>query len=94
MISREDAESNARLVSALFESTGDVQAALNELADTEIPSHMKLEYDEDGAPKLLRFVYVDEVECIGCTYCAQVARNTVSTEESSAIDQAPTSPSF
>ena len=29
----------------------------------------------------VRFVYVDEVECIGCTYCAQIARNTFFMED-------------
>ena len=37
---------------------------------------MQLDLDDDGNPTQLRFAYVDEAECIGCTYCADVARNT------------------
>ena len=73
-LSREDAESNERLVDALF---GGVEEASKELVkDPNIASHLQLDLDENGQPKQLRFVYVDEAECIGCTYCADVARNT------------------
>ena len=48
----------------------------SELARPLAPSHMQLDYGEDGQPLQLRFVYVDEVSCIGCTYCAEVARDT------------------
>ena len=58
MISREDAESNARLVQALFENPLDEI----DMDDKEIASHLKLERDEDGQPLQLRFVYVDEVD--------------------------------
>ena len=45
-------------------------------ADVDIPSHQQLDFNDDGEPKLLRFVYVDEPSCIGCTFCADVARST------------------
>lgn len=44
--------------------------------DPDVASHMKLRVDDEGKPILLRFVYVDELTCIGCTYCAEVARST------------------
>jgi ferredoxin len=43
---------------------------------TEIASHMQLDLDEDGQPSGLRFVYVDERKCIGCTFCASEAQKT------------------
>ena len=76
--SKEDAESNARLVNALFE---DAEVPSGLIKDHNIPSHMQLDLDEEGNPKLMRFAYVDEQECIGCTYCSQVARNTFFMEE-------------
>ena len=39
-------------------------------------SHLHLELLEDGEPEQARFTYVDEHTCIGCTYCASIARNT------------------
>jgi ferredoxin len=39
-------------------------------------SHEVVEKDEYGQPMLDRFVYVDEITCIGCTNCATVARST------------------
>jgi len=92
-VSKEDAESNARLLKALFtEGASDTDqvdlmpAIFNAVEesiekDKETPSHMQLDYDEDGTPQQLRFVYVDEVECIGCMYCAQIARNTFFIED-------------
>ena len=74
MISQEDAESNARLMAALFGGVDDAAEAIEK--STDVPSHMQLDYGEDGQPLQLRFVYVDEVSCIGCTFCADVARNT------------------
>merc|ERR1719191_1023826 len=74
MISKEDAESNARLVEALFGSVEEARKAL--VADVNKPSHMQLDLDDDGEPTQLRFAYVEEVDCIGCTFCATVARNT------------------
>merc|ERR1719162_1034946 len=47
------------------------------MRDTEVSSHLKLEEDTP----LLRFVHVDEQDCIGCTYCAGVARNTFFIED-------------
>ena len=44
--------------------------------DPTVTSHLQLDYDEDGQPTQLRFAYVDEAECIGCTYCASIARNS------------------
>ena len=71
---QQDAESNARLIEALF---GGVEEAVEALqADQDTPSHLQLDYDDDGDPIHLRFVYVDEPSCIGCTYCADVARST------------------
>ena len=67
-----DAESNQRLVDALFgQSDGPVVEK-----DKDTPSHMQLDLNEDGEPLQMRFVYVDETSCIGCTYCADVARST------------------
>jgi len=99
-ISKEDAESNARLVEALFsdpaaalkmskaekaekvERIFEAAAEVEKIAkDTGTPSHMQLDYDDDGNPQQLRFVYVDELECIGCTYCAQIARSTFFMED-------------
>ena len=78
-VSQEDAESNARLVDALFGSAEEAQRAL--FRDPSVASHLQLDLDETGKPKLLRFAYVDEQECIGCTYCASVASNTFFMEE-------------
>ena len=44
--------------------------------NTEEASHLHLETDADGEPLLTRFTYVDEHTCIGCSYCASIARNT------------------
>ena len=95
-LSKEDAESNARLVEALFSDTTaapmkksekianifEAAAEVERIAkDTDTPSHMQLDYDDEGNPQQLRFVYVDELECIGCTYCAQIARSTFFMED-------------
>ena len=85
--SREDAESNARLLKALMEDGEDgslvdkVWSSINEeensmVKDPTIASHLQLDLDEDGKPLQLRFLYVDELDCIGCTYCASIARNS------------------
>ena len=79
MVSREDAESNARLMGALFGSAEEAADAAEH--DQSVSSHLKVHSDEDGDLVQLRFVYVDEVDCIGCTYCAGVARNTFFMEE-------------
>ena len=60
----EDAESNGRLLSAMF--GGDAAAAAAIKDDPNMASHLKLDYDDDGEPLLLRFVYVDEQACIVC----------------------------
>jgi len=77
MVSQADYESNQRLVNALFEST---ETALEK--DPSIASHLQLDLDEDGKPTQLRFAYVHEEDCIGCTYCSSVARNTFFMEDS------------
>ena len=46
-----------------------------------IPSHKQLDLNEDGEPLMLRFAYVDEIACIGCTFCADVARSTFYMDE-------------
>lgn len=67
-----DAESNDRLMAALFADEDEV----TDERSKDVPSHQQLDLDDDGDPLLLRFVYVDEPSCIGCTFCADVARNT------------------
>ena len=70
-----DRASNERLVAALFDGV-----AAEEQADTiskEISSHKQVQLDENGDPVQLRFAFVDEAECIGCTYCADVARGNL-----------------
>lgn len=85
-----DAESDQRLMAALglpieeeqlyLDDSEDLLDALYDEDDlgasTDIASHQQLQLDEEGQPLLLRFAYVDEPACIGCTYCADVARNT------------------
>ena len=44
--------------------------------DWMTPSSTRIPVDEDGEPTLARYTYVDEHSCIGCTYCAAVARST------------------
>ena len=73
-----DAQSNARLVDALFGSIEEEESKMDK--DVSLPSHKQLDLDADGKPLLMRFAYVDEQECIGCTYCASVARNTFTME--------------
>lgn len=46
-----------------------------------IPSHRTVRRDENGEPLMERFVYVDEIDCIGCSHCAMTARNTFFLEE-------------
>lgn len=48
---------------------------------SESDSHLHIERLEDGTPLQARFVYVDEPQCIGCTYCASIARHTFFMEE-------------
>ena len=85
--SREDAESNARLLKALLDDGEDgslvdkVWSSINEeensmVKDPTVASHLQLDLDDDGKPLQLRFLYVDELDCIGCTYCASIARNS------------------
>ena len=49
--------------------------------NTEEASHLHLVTDADGEPLLTRFTYVDEHTCIGCSYCASIARNTFFMED-------------
>jgi len=53
----------------------------DEEMDMTVPSHLQLDFEEDGKVTQLRHVYVDEYECIGCTFCAEVAPNTFYLEE-------------
>ena len=53
-ISQEDAESNARLVEALFGSVEEAEEQLKK--DPELSSHLQLDLDENGEPTLMRFV--------------------------------------
>ena len=74
-----DAESDQRLLDALFgESAAETEVAPK---DPTVTSHLQLDYEADGSTTQLRFAYVDEQECIGCTYCASVARSTFTMEE-------------
>ena len=50
-------------------------------ANKEEDSHLHLELLDDGMPEASRFTYVDEHQCIGCTYCASIARNTFFMED-------------
>jgi hypothetical protein len=51
-----DAESNERLVAALF---GGVEEELKAIEkDRDTPSHQQLDVDDEGRPLLMRFVYV------------------------------------
>jgi ferredoxin len=63
-----------------LKSMGDANS-MEKPKDTEIASHMQLDFDEDGLPTVQRFVFVDEPKCIGCTNCAVEARNTFFMEE-------------
>lgn len=65
----------AAMVEALF--AADPQNKMDMEKDTTISSHLKLGRDTP----LLRFVHVDEQDCIGCTYCASTARSTFYMEE-------------
>lgn len=71
----DDAEREEKL-RALYEGT---QVQLE--VDKSEPSHKHLEVDEDGDPYVVRMTYVDEHECIGCTYCASIARSTFFMED-------------
>ena len=52
VISVEDAESNARLVEALFGSVEEAAQAVQKRQD--VPSHLQLDLDENGEPLQLR----------------------------------------
>jgi len=70
---------NEEVFEALFET--EKQAAQERQRDMYTPSHLKFKgkLREDGG---VQFVWVDEPQCIGCTLCATVARNTFFMEES------------
>jgi ferredoxin len=86
--SKEDAESNARLLQALLDEGGEDGCLVDKVwsticeeenymvKDPAIASHLQLDLDDEGKPLQLRFLYVDELDCIGCTYCASIARNS------------------
>lgn len=49
---------------------------------TTVESHTTVEIDEEtGDPVRNEMIYVDEVSCIGCTYCATIAQSTFFMEE-------------
>ena len=62
------------LLDALYEN-GDGVPSTNE------DSHLFVERTETGEPVEARFTYVDEPQCIGCTYCSSIARNTFFMED-------------
>lgn len=68
-------EETDAMLDALFR----VESGIN--PNTEEPSHLHVERAEDGEPVQARFVYVDEPCCIGCTYCASIARSTFFMED-------------
>eukprot|EP00965_Chrysotila_dentata_P210498 6185921-Pleurochrysis_carterae.AAC.3 len=72
------APSSNQMLEALFASSEDDQP--NDDDATAVPSHLRVARDEDGETKRVRFTYVDEHTCIGCTYCTQVARCTFALE--------------
>ena len=49
--------------------------------DPDYASYEHIERFEDGDPKQLKFTYVDEHTCVGCTHCAMIARSTFFMEE-------------
>ena len=71
--SKEDAESNARLLQALLDEGGEDGCLVDKVwssiceeenamvKNPEIASHLQLDLDDDGKPQQLRFLYVDEV---------------------------------
>ena len=67
---------NLLLEDSLFESFPNIFSA-----NTEDSSHLHVEFKENGEPLMHSFTYVDESSCIGCTYCAQLARSTFFMEE-------------
>eukprot|EP00966_Prymnesium_polylepis_P244923 5665199-Prymnesium_polylepis.1 len=72
--SKEDAESNARLVAALFDSVEEAAGALEKSKD--VSSHLQLDYDDNGQPTQLRFVYVDEQTCSAPHTARSISRQT------------------
>jgi ferredoxin len=70
-----------RMLDALFSEPSQAEGMRAQPPAPEIPSHMTLESDDNGDPLLVRFTYVDEASCIGCTNCAEVARSTFFMEE-------------
>ena len=64
---------------ALFAPLDDGSGGTN--ANIYEDSHLHVEKLDDGSPAQLRFTYVDEHTCIGCTYCASIARSTFFMEE-------------
>ena len=72
------AENKEAMIDALYASP---EVEVWSGANTDEDSHLHLERLEDGEPALTRFTYVDEHVCIGCTYCASIARSTFFMEE-------------
>lgn len=44
-------------------------------------SHELVRFDKDGYASMDRFVYVEEIDCIGCTHCAATANSTFYLQE-------------
>jgi len=53
----------------------------DEIDKKEVESHLTVEKDEDGETIRAQMVYVDEVTCIGCTNCANIAQSTFFMED-------------
>jgi ferredoxin len=75
-VSEESEEmSREEMLNSLFEEEGALEPS------KDIPSHMTAPRDDDGDLQLVRYTYVDEDTCIGCTYCADIARSTFFMEQ-------------
>lgn len=70
MMAAHDAGERDRLLDALHRGTE------VEHASVDVPSHQQVATDEDGEMVPDKFTWVDEHACIGCTYCASLARST------------------
>eukprot|EP00189_Rhodosorus_marinus_P004938 CAMPEP_0113964380 /NCGR_PEP_ID=MMETSP0011_2-20120614/7104_1 /TAXON_ID=101924 /ORGANISM="Rhodosorus marinus" /LENGTH=224 /DNA_ID=CAMNT_0000976669 /DNA_START=193 /DNA_END=868 /DNA_ORIENTATION=+ /assembly_acc=CAM_ASM_000156 len=79
VVDAEGESSGEDLVQAMREYTKNSQALSNPKG--LLPSHQLVRKDADGETLKERFVYVDELDCIGCSHCAMTARNTFFLEE-------------
>lgn len=71
-----------RLRSAAVSESGLAARAAATFQLGKVPSHRLVQFDAQGFASRDRFVFVDEVDCIGCMHCANTARNTFFIEES------------